>query len=102
MARSKVCVVPSRWEGFGLVAAEAMACGCRVAHANLDVLGCVCGPHGVPLPDEVERWPSRILEALDWEDTGGEGRDWVLQRYDRRRMIEAYRRLYERCADRRA
>lgn len=101
MVRSKVCVMPSRWEGFGLVAAEAMACGCRVAHSSLDVLGGVCGPHGVPLSDDVERWPSRILEALDWEDIRGEGRDRVLQRYDRRHMVDSYRRLYERCVGRR-
>ena len=101
MARSKVCVMPSRWEGFGLVAAEAMACGCRVAHSNLDVLGRVCGPHGVTLPEETGLWPARILEALEREDSRGEGRAWVLQRYDSQRMIDAYRALYARCADRR-
>lgn len=33
-----ICVVPSRWEGFGLVALEAMACGCAVIAADVDSL----------------------------------------------------------------
>ncbi len=33
-----ICVVPSRWEGFGLVALEAMACGCAVIASEVDSL----------------------------------------------------------------
>lgn len=33
-----ICVIPSRWEGFGLVAVEAMACGCAVIANDIDSL----------------------------------------------------------------
>jgi len=45
MSQSKVCLIPSRWEGFGLVAAEALASGCRVIHSGVDSLNSVCGDH---------------------------------------------------------
>src|SRR5205814_8084426 len=33
--RATVCVVPSLWEGFGYVAAEAMACGAAVVASRV-------------------------------------------------------------------
>ncbi|MHC4871039.1 MAG: glycosyltransferase family 4 protein [Planctomycetota bacterium] len=33
-----ICVIPSRWEGFGLIAVEAMAAGCRVIASDVDSL----------------------------------------------------------------
>ena len=35
MLQSKISIIPSKWEGFGLVALEAMAFGCPVVAANV-------------------------------------------------------------------
>lgn len=54
-------VFPSRNEGFGLPALEAMACGCPVLAAHAGALPEVCGEAGVLLPpDDPKAW----LEAL--------------------------------------
>lgn len=57
-------VVPSRNEGFGLPALEAMACGCPVVASRCGALPEVCGDAAVLLdPDDVGAWRS-ALETL--------------------------------------
>ena len=56
-------LLPSRNEGFGLPAVEAMACGCPVVAADAGALPEVCGGAAVLLsPDHPAAW----LEALTW------------------------------------
>lgn len=43
-------VVPSLWEGFGLVAVEAMASGCPVVASNVDGLKDVVSDAGLLVP----------------------------------------------------
>ena len=49
LSRASVLVVPSRWEGFGLVALEGMAAGTPVIYSNVDGLTEVIGAAGVPV-----------------------------------------------------
>jgi len=42
-----IAVIPSNWEGFGLVAAEAMACGVPVVASNVPGLNSVVGDGGL-------------------------------------------------------
>jgi len=49
-ARSQVAVIPSLYEGFGLPAAEAMACGCPVISTTGGALPEVVGDAGILVP----------------------------------------------------
>jgi glycosyltransferase involved in cell wall biosynthesis len=67
MASSDVLVLPTRWEGFGLVLAEALACGLPIVATHVGGVPEVLGDTGIPLipprnPDALRR---AILEALD-------------------------------------
>ncbi|MFH1177054.1 MAG: glycosyltransferase family 1 protein [Acidobacteriota bacterium] len=55
-------LIPSRNEGFGLPALEAMACGCPVFAARAGALGEVCGEAGRLLsPDDPTAWRDALL-----------------------------------------
>ncbi len=62
---ASVVAVPSRYEGFGLPAAEAMAYGAPVVAADAGALPEVVGDAGVLVdPDDVEGWALALGEAL--------------------------------------
>ncbi|HEX9799339.1 MAG TPA: glycosyltransferase family 1 protein [Thermoanaerobaculia bacterium] len=59
-------VVPSLWEGFGLPAAEAMACGTPVAAADRGALPEVIGDAGLLFPpDDVDAIAAALARLLD-------------------------------------
>lgn len=67
MAASAVCVVPSRWESFGLVAAEASALGRPVVASALPALAevVVDGVTGRLVPSEdAEAWAAALVDVL--------------------------------------
>jgi glycosyltransferase involved in cell wall biosynthesis len=61
-----VVAVPSRYEGFGLPAAEAMAHGRPLVAARATALPEVAGDAGVLVdPDDVDGWGAAIARLLD-------------------------------------
>jgi glycosyltransferase involved in cell wall biosynthesis len=61
-----VVAVPSRYEGFGLPAAEAMAHGAAVVAADTTALPEVVGDAGVLVdPDDVDGWATAIGSLID-------------------------------------
>lgn len=67
MAGAAALVMPSRFEGFGMVAAEAMAAGIPVVASRVDALPDVVGPDGGVLvppgsPEETARAVAALLD----------------------------------------
>ena len=99
LADADLFVVPSRWEGFGLVAAEAMAAGVPVVATHVDglreVLGAKCA--AVP-PDDVEALRAALIATLGDErerkERVDEGLARVKARFDLRRAVEDYANRY--------
>lgn len=92
-------VIPSLWEGFGLVAAEAMACGTPVAASDIDGLSEVVGACGVKFdPKNPENMRDAILKLEDAAlvkrlTDAGRAR---AARYDIRDMRDGYLGIYRR------
>lgn len=65
VASAEVVVVPSLYEGFGLPALEAMACGVDVVAANRSSLPEVCGDAGTLVEPDGASLADGIVHALD-------------------------------------
>jgi len=101
-AQCDAVLVPSRYEGFGYVALEAMACGLPVVGFDIAAMREVCGTDGeaaslVPL-DDVERLGAAVI-ALRQDSTrakrmGEAGRQRAIERFPESRSIEQYVQLY--------
>lgn len=65
-----LCLVfPSRSEGFGLPAVEAMACGCPVIASLAPCLPEICGDGALYAdPDDVDGWVAAVQTLLDRPD----------------------------------
>lgn len=95
-----VLVVPSRWEGFGLIAAEGMRAGVAVVAAKVGGLPEVVdhGQTGVLI--EPESAPA-ICHALrqhsvqEWRDMGARGKSRFDQRFKMERVHQELMALYQ-------
>lgn len=66
MHTADIIVIPSRWEGFGLVAAEAMACGKAIVATNVPGLSEVLGDAALKVPlDNPEAYSKAIMKLED-------------------------------------
>ena len=95
-------VFPSRNEGFGLAAAEAMACGAPVVSSNAGSLAEVVGGGGVLLsPDDAEAWTATLARVLTDADFRADLSRRALARSDAfswDRAADAYARILARLA----
>jgi glycosyltransferase involved in cell wall biosynthesis len=63
--RATVCAVPSRYEGFGLPALEAMARGCPVVASDATSLPEVVGDAGLLVPPQaVDAWTDALVDLV--------------------------------------
>jgi len=78
MAGAKVFVSPSFWEGFGLIALEAMACGTPVVVSEVASFPEVVGKAGVLVnPEDVENIADGIKKVISASEK--EYNEWVRQ-----------------------
>lgn len=98
-AAATAVVVPSRYEGFGLPALEAMTRGCPVVVARSGSLPEIARPDDLVDPDDVTGWAAAMQSVLTLTDRArsdrvGAGRR-VVERFSPERtaagLIEAYR-----------
>jgi glycosyltransferase involved in cell wall biosynthesis len=85
-AEATIAVVPSVYEGFGLPAGEAMACGVPVVSTDGGALPEVVGDAGVIVPAKsVEALASAIAELLEdpaqRAELGAKGRARILEQF---------------------
>jgi glycosyltransferase involved in cell wall biosynthesis len=99
--RATLVAVPSRYEGFGLPAAEAMACGTPVVATAAGALPEVIGVGGggvLVAPDSPEALAKGIATLLDQPaaraELGARGRDRVVAAYAWPRIAEATAAVY--------
>lgn len=68
-ANARVFLLPSRYEGFGLPALEAMACGTPVIGSNASSIPEVVGNAGILVdPDDARRMAGAVIALCDEDD----------------------------------
>ncbi|HLD21679.1 MAG TPA: glycosyltransferase family 4 protein [Patescibacteria group bacterium] len=101
-ADADVVIVPSRWEGFGLVALEAMAAGCPVLVSDVDGLR-ECVEQGKTGLRVNMQQPQRVAEVLQQflkdsslrQQLGEAARIAVAKKYSIEYVVKKYIHLYE-------
>ncbi len=104
MMAADAIIVPSRWEGFGLVAIEAMRVRRAVIASNAGGLNDILdgGRYGVTFPANDAQALHRTLETLDpatlpgWGETGHAR---FLAEYTAEKMVDAVDRVYRSALD---
>lgn len=94
-------LMPSRWEGLGLTAIEAMAAGRLVIAANVDGLAEVIthGENGLLfIPEDSQDLAKKIRYCIDnpegAKQIASKARSHTKEKYDLSRMVDSYRAIY--------
>ncbi|MGE0622784.1 MAG: glycosyltransferase family 4 protein [Pseudomonadales bacterium] len=104
-ASSAVAVVPSEYEGFGLPAGEAMACGVPLVSTNGGALPEVVGSAGRVVPAADSRALARAIgdllaaEPAERERIGLAGRAHILEHFSWSRAAEQMTDVYQRILE---
>jgi glycosyltransferase involved in cell wall biosynthesis len=84
--QATITVVPSIYEGFGLPAAEAMACGCPVISSTAGALPEVVGDAGIMIPPaDIESLANAIATLIENPDKRN-----ILSERGRKRILEKF------------
>jgi glycosyltransferase involved in cell wall biosynthesis len=99
-----MAVIPSIYEGFGLPAAEAMACGVPVVSTTGGALPEVVGDAGLLIPPaDSKALETAILSLLDdpakRERLGKAGRERVLKQFSWEHTAEETVKVYQEAID---
>jgi glycosyltransferase involved in cell wall biosynthesis len=99
LREADIVAIPSRWEGFGLQAVEAMASGVPVVASDIPPLREVLGDAALFVPpDDVGAWRSALVELAPDRARRALLRERGLARapaFAIERMVERYTGLYE-------
>lgn len=103
LADADILAVPSRWEGFGLAAAEGLAAGVPVVASDVDGLREVVGDAGILVPPEDRGALRAALARLAGDSAlrsalGRRGRARAAERFDLRETVRRYEDLYRHLA----
>ncbi len=94
-----IVAIPSRWEGFGLQAVEAMASGVPIVASDIAPLREVLGPAAVFVaPGDVAAWRAALVDLAADRDRRSALRTLGLERaptFGIDAMVERYAQLYE-------
>lgn len=106
LAAADILAVPSRWEGFGLAAAEGLAAGIAVVASAVDGLAEVVGDAGLLVPPDDPVALRAALERLRDDAAlrgalGAAGRSRAEARFDVRAMVARYEEIYRELAGKR-
>jgi len=93
-----ILVIPSLWEGFGLIAVEAMACGTPVVASNVPGLAGVVADCGLLAePTNIEEFALQIQRLEDTDlycDFVNKGRKRA-ERFDISNTVKGYEKIYK-------
>lgn len=103
MASADALIMPSRWEGFGLTAVEAMRQGLPVCASSVDALPDLIreGVSGYLFPADDVKALTALLATLDrntLKAMGPHARQWFLDHHTAERMNRAVVDVYEKVA----
>ena len=103
-AASTVAVVPSEYEGFGLPAGEAMACGVPVVSTDGGALPEVVGNAGIVVPagdpEALAAGVARLLDDPDLRETySASGRQRIAEHFSWLEAARAMTGLYQRITN---
>lgn len=101
MQEADFFILPSAYEGFGLVVAEAMACGAFVIATNSGGVAEVIGDTGILVPPQNSQALAHALKqavnktALDIEENNFKARQRVEELFSLEKSVQNWLKLYE-------
>ena len=94
-----IVVVPSKWEGFGLITVEGMACGKQIVAFDIPGISEVMGDIGYKVPvNQMEKFAHAVIEAsCHLSDVSVKNRCIErAQKYDISTTVHNYLKLYQK------